>query len=397
MLTNDSMRACARRWLLLGIAVVLGAARPAVAQDATPLELRPAFRDRAARPWLSAWGDLTSCTLVRCLRTGSLGVELPVSESVRIDAGATVQQIPAPLVSERQTAGRFDLFYDRGGASLWAGRVVGNRGSDGLASADARPGMEYGAAFHVRSIGIAANVGGGTTRVVSASRRPTSTPEHLIDLGNGRTAAETTFTDVVSSVARRWSSVEARLTWRADHWWLAARVGRVNVTAQHGTLWGGVQLGADVGRGASLVLGAGTVSSVAAAAMPVSSRNRLSLALRVDAALLSRSTPANPQASPHAAPAEEARTFVAAKIAAGRYRIAIRVPDAQTVEFASDCTGWQPVAMTRGSDGWVVEVVATPGVHQANIRIDGGKWIAPPGLTAVDDDFAGTVGNFSIQ
>jgi hypothetical protein len=37
-------------------------------------------------------------------------------------------------------------------------------------------------------------------------------------------------------------------------------------------------------------------------------------------------------------------------------------------------------------------VPVTSGVHQVNVRIDGGEWIVPAGLTAVRDEFGGSVG-----
>ena len=53
--------------------------------------------------------------------------------------------------------------------------------------------------------------------------------------------------------------------------------------------------------------------------------------------------------------------------------------------------------MTQGRDGWVVEIAALRGLHRANIRVDGGHWIAPPGLASADDDFAGEVGIFVVE
>ena len=38
------------------------------------------------------------------------------------------------------------------------------------------------------------------------------------------------------------------------------------------------------------------------------------------------------------------------------------------------------------------DVRATPGVHHVSIRVNGGGWTAPPGLAAIDDDFAGQAG-----
>ena len=67
------------------------------------------------------------------------------------------------------------------------------------------------------------------------------------------------------------------------------------------------------------------------------------------------------------------------------------------MEFASDCTQWSPIQMTRDGDRWMVEVAALAGLHRANIRVNGGRWTSPPGLPAMDDDFAGEVGIFVVQ
>jgi hypothetical protein len=48
--------------------------------------------------------------------------------------------------------------------------------------------------------------------------------------------------------------------------------------------------------------------------------------------------------------------------------------------------------MTRVDNLWTVDMRARPGVHHVSIRVDGGGWIAPPGLAPIDDDFAGQAG-----
>ena len=65
---------------------------------------------------------------------------------------------------------------------------------------------------------------------------------------------------------------------------------------------------------------------------------------------------------------------------------------ARSVEMACDCDGWTPMPMARAGGLWIVEVHATPGVHHVSIRVDGAGWVAPPGLTPIDDDFAGQAG-----
>jgi len=37
------------------------------------------------------------------------------------------------------------------------------------------------------------------------------------------------------------------------------------------------------------------------------------------------------------------------------------------------------------------------GVHRVNVRVDGGEWRVPTGLSAVDDDFEGKVGLLVVR
>jgi hypothetical protein len=93
-----------------------------------------------------------------------------------------------------------------------------------------------------------------------------------------------------------------------------------------------------------------------------------------------------------------ARQFNVDVLPDGTRTLQIRVPDARAVELMGDFTDWTPVAMARTSaDTWTYNVFIGPGVHRLNVRIDGGPWIAPPGLTAARDDFGGEVGLLVVQ
>lgn len=68
-------------------------------------------------------------------------------------------------------------------------------------------------------------------------------------------------------------------------------------------------------------------------------------------------------------------------------------PHLTRVELAGDFTNWQPVTMTRAGDGrWLVALPVTSGVHQMALRLNGGGWTVPPGLTPLSDEFGGSVG-----
>jgi hypothetical protein len=73
-------------------------------------------------------------------------------------------------------------------------------------------------------------------------------------------------------------------------------------------------------------------------------------------------------------------------------------PAAKSVEITGDFTQWQPLRLARGPDGWwTVARVLAPGTYQMNMRIDGGPWIAPPGLLASRDEFGATTGILTVE
>lgn len=93
-----------------------------------------------------------------------------------------------------------------------------------------------------------------------------------------------------------------------------------------------------------------------------------------------------------------ARQFSVERLPDGTRTLQVRFPSAGTVELMGDFTDWTPVPMVRsGADMWTFNVFIGPGVHRLNVRIDGGPWIAPPGLTTTHDEFGGQVGLLVVQ
>ncbi|HET7142175.1 MAG TPA: glycogen-binding domain-containing protein [Candidatus Limnocylindria bacterium] len=71
----------------------------------------------------------------------------------------------------------------------------------------------------------------------------------------------------------------------------------------------------------------------------------------------------------------------------------VRAPAARTVELMGDVTEWAPVSLTPTLDGWwSIRLPVTQGVHRINVRIDGGDWGVPSGMTRIRDEFGGSVG-----
>lgn len=73
--------------------------------------------------------------------------------------------------------------------------------------------------------------------------------------------------------------------------------------------------------------------------------------------------------------------------------IRLRAPSARRVEIVGDFTHWQPVSLSPAGDGWwTVTLPIVAGTYEANIRVDGGAWLVPPGATALADEDGGVVG-----
>ncbi len=84
--------------------------------------------------------------------------------------------------------------------------------------------------------------------------------------------------------------------------------------------------------------------------------------------------------------------------AGGAAGVRVIVPGARRVELMADFTDWLPVVLSPdGNEAWRYRVALAPGVYRVNIRIDGGAWVAPPGLTAAADEFDGVVGLLVVR
>ena len=91
-------------------------------------------------------------------------------------------------------------------------------------------------------------------------------------------------------------------------------------------------------------------------------------------------------------------SFAAEKSHAGWVTLRVNAPRAKLVEVNGDFTNWTPVRLERASDGlWSATFPINPGKYQMNLRLDGGKWLVPPGLLSMLDEFGGSVGLLVIE
>ena len=91
-------------------------------------------------------------------------------------------------------------------------------------------------------------------------------------------------------------------------------------------------------------------------------------------------------------------SFAAERSHAGWVTLRVNAPRAQLVEVSGDFTNWTPLRLERASDGlWSATFPINPGKYQMNLRLDGGKWLVPPGLLSMLDEFGGSVGLLVIE
>lgn len=100
-------------------------------------------------------------------------------------------------------------------------------------------------------------------------------------------------------------------------------------------------------------------------------------------------------AAPHRSSPERPppRGFEARTGEHGEIVLALQAPNAHYVEIAGDFTTWEARRMRRALGGWwELPVRLPPGRYQVNVRVDGVRWLPPPGLPAAQDEFGGRVG-----
>jgi hypothetical protein len=94
-----------------------------------------------------------------------------------------------------------------------------------------------------------------------------------------------------------------------------------------------------------------------------------------------------------AAASRSVSRFETRNVSGGLREIRIQAPNAHAVEIMGDFTSWHPISLENVGGGWWSASLGIPqGIHELNMRIDGGKWIIPPGLPAKTDEFGGSVG-----
>jgi hypothetical protein len=102
-----------------------------------------------------------------------------------------------------------------------------------------------------------------------------------------------------------------------------------------------------------------------------------------------------PKASVAVAPVRATliRSFDIRPGADGMQKVIVRIGGVETVDVMGDFSDWSPLTLIRhGRDLWELSIPLSAGRHQINVRVDGGPWIAPPGMPTIRDGYNGEVG-----
>jgi hypothetical protein len=240
-------------------------------------------------------------------------------------------------------------------------------------SLPARPFLSYEAwrsfRFVVVGIGLSAHVAGSPLWLTRPSQ---------IDSGRIDT--------IPSSRLKYWPDAEGRIAWRFSELTMEAVIGaRGRVESYAPSVWG--RLGAIYPLTSRFALVAAVGSEPTRPSLGLPSSNFVSLALRLRRWRL-----------PTAADSNRSATFSVQRESDKEYRIIYAAPNASTVELSGDFNSWRPVKLVSTRAGiWETTVPLTPGTYHINIRVDGGRWLPPPGLPQADDDFSGAVGVLVVR
>ena len=357
----------------------------ASAQLTAPLGDRRLVPNSGEPRWL---GDISACGGPLCTQTASAETSVPLLGSVQLVLGGSAGRVltsRSPWTGER----RVDLRYSTGSLSVWAGGVR----TDGLVSDTTSPlrtRIESGFRFATTNAEIALSLSGG--RHDSRSANSIAVPSHVVNVDSGHATVDSIPGSATASPTEFVSLAELRGTWSVGRLLLSTVAGRGAALHSAPMFWGNLEAAMAVARGPLAFLNFGFSEAPKTAGFIALPRRSMSVGLR-----FSSGTFASRAAERRVGDASSS-TFIVQREAEGRYRLRVKIAGARMVELASDCTRWQPVVLTHAGDGeWDISLPVSAGSHLVNIRVDGGHWIAPPGLVVKTDDFAGVVGVFVVD
>ena len=342
--------------------------------DAVAATLSPSIRIASARASLGAAGSFSELGTGAWTSQALLGASAFTSSSAAVrgeiaGTAAGSAHEDGTRTGQLEALGRVHLMSGTWG--LWAGGGVG-RAWDG-ASGHALVLGDAGVWWHRDSF----------TAVLSAMPTQVNDSVRYVDGG----------------LALRWLLDRAEIGAT-----LGARAGAGLITSAGSTAWGTVAGVFWLTPRLGVVTSAGSYPPDLAQGFP--NGRFVSLAIRLDSHRRWRREPPGSDSRPGDAAAPRDSVTIAEHEGLEQFvltssdterTIRVRAPRASLVELAGDVTNWEPLALTFAGDGWwVITIPVPPGIHQVSFRLNGGRWLAPPGTVAVTDEFGGAVGMWEV-
>lgn len=233
-------------------------------------------------------------------------------------------------------------------------------------------------------LGAWAQVGDATLRLTAMHNSVETGTRRITMAPNMQTDVVDTRSETIAKETVRYFDTEAHVSWSRARVALNAAAGRRMIRAGESTnTW---LLGGSVVLTERLALVGSTGTSAFDVAQGLPGGRYATIALRVT----TRPGGALELQSRSRATARDMETW---REQDGTVLLVVHAPRARRVELMGDFTDWRPLVMRREADDhFAVRVRLPAGSYRINVRVDGGTWTAPPGTTAVADEYNGAAG-----
>lgn len=217
------------------------------------------------------------------------------------------------------------------------------------------------------------------TRVASADDSTGTLQSCISQADNSQCLRQSHFSDVQGTV--HWQKSALELTAQTGY-----RFGNASDVTPDSRRWAAASAVVWLSPDMAMVVGAGRQPANPARGLPA--RNYANLGVMF-AAWPSMSSGAVPIEAPSSAISH----FDVGAAGPSLQRVQVHIIGAEDVQVMGDFTDWQPITMVqRGRDVWEALLPIASGVHQLDVRVDGGKWLPPPGTPTMRDGYNGEVG-----
>jgi len=308
------------------------------------------------------------------------------------DAGATYSQFGSDWSLQGHASG--SLFVP---ISRFVGEIAGFAGGSTHRDGSRTGELLFNTRIHAQHRHVEWFVGAGVGRTTFAGE---ARGVWLGEVGLSRSiqqgSATLTITPVAMGDSVRYADGQFQLAWESRKVDFSALIGgRVGdqLTALGGTtrVWGNASMSSWLTPRAAIVLSGGTYPIDPTQGFPGGRFISLGVRLTHPPRLSQRTVD-------DSAVLEAKVTAFEVENRSGTVTFKVLAPQAHSIEVTGDFTDWDPLQLAPTGDGWwVVSRVLRPGKYQINLRMNGGKWIAPPGLLSMLDEFGGSVGLLVVE